>query len=49
MDGDTLTIRGGDVGAPATFTGRFGDDGSSLTGRWEWPGGGYEAAMTGLT
>ena len=33
MVGDTLTIRGGDVGSPANVAGRSGDDGSSLVGR----------------
>lgn len=43
---DTLTIWGGFVGSPAAFKGRFGDNGNTITGRWEWPGGGYEATMT---
>ncbi len=43
---DTLTIWGGFVGSPASFQGRFGDDRNTVTGRWEWPGGGYEATMT---
>jgi hypothetical protein len=43
---DTLTIWFGDVGSPARFTGKFSDDGNTNIGRWEWPGGGYEATMT---
>ncbi len=43
---DTLTIWGGFVGSPASFKGKFGDDRNTITGRWEWPGGGYEATMT---
>ncbi len=43
---DTLTIWGGFVGSPASFKGKFGDDHNTVTGRWEWPGGGYEAIMT---
>jgi uncharacterized protein DUF1579 len=43
---DTLTIWGGYVGSPASFKGKFGDDRNTVTGRWEWPGGGYEATMT---
>jgi hypothetical protein len=43
---DTFTIWGGEVGSPASFMGRFSDDRDTITGRWEWPGGGYEATMT---
>jgi predicted SnoaL-like aldol condensation-catalyzing enzyme len=43
---DTLTIWGGYVGSPAHFKGKFSADGNSNTGRWEWPGGGYESTMT---
>ncbi len=43
---DTLAIWGGFVGSPASFKGKFGDDGNTVAGRWEWPGGGYEATMT---
>jgi hypothetical protein len=43
---DTLTIWGGFVGSPANFKGRFSDGGRRCSGRWEWPGGGYEATMT---
>ena len=46
VDGDTLAIWGGFVGSQAAFKGKFGDDGNTITGRWEWPGGGYEAIMT---
>ena len=43
---DTLTIWGGYIGSPAGFKGKFSQDRNSITGRWEWPGGGYEATMT---
>jgi len=43
---DALTIWGGYVGSPASFQGKFSDDRDTITGRWEWPGGGYEATMT---
>ncbi len=46
---DTLTIWGGEVGSPAAYKGRFGDDRNTVTGRWEWPGGGYESNMTRVT
>ncbi len=43
LDGDTLTIWGGEKGSPAHYIGRFSDDGNALTGVWEWPGGGYKS------
>jgi hypothetical protein len=46
LDGDTLTIWGGEKGSPAFYKGRFSDDGNTLTGAWEWPGGGYESTAT---
>jgi hypothetical protein len=46
LNGDTLTIWGGEVGSPAHFTGTFSRDGSTLSGGWVWPGGGYQARMT---
>jgi len=46
LEGDVLTIWFGDVGSPARFVGTFDDSGTVNTGRWEWPGGGYESTMT---
>lgn len=46
LDGDTLTIWGGEKGSPAYFRGEFSADGDHLSGAWVWPGGGYDAAMT---
>jgi hypothetical protein len=46
LDGDTLTIWFGDVGSPARFVGTFDASRRVNTGRWEWPGGGYESTMT---
>lgn len=43
LEGDTLTIWFGDRDSPAYFRGTFSDDGDTLAGRWQWPGGGYEA------
>jgi hypothetical protein len=43
---DILAIWGGFVGSPASFKGKFSDDRNTVAGRWEWPGGGYEATMT---
>jgi hypothetical protein len=43
---DTVTIWGGEVGSPANFKGTFSADRNTISGRWEWPGGGYEATLT---
>ena len=43
---DTFTVWGGEVGSPASFKDRFGDDRNTTSGCWEWPGGGYQATMT---
>jgi hypothetical protein len=47
LDGETLTIWGGEKGSPAYYKGRFSDDGNTMTGEWVYPGGGgYESTMT---
>jgi hypothetical protein len=46
LEGDTLTIWGGAKGSPAHYRGRFSADGTTVTGAWVWPGGGYESTMT---
>lgn len=47
MDGDTLTIWGGEKGSPAYYKGTFSPDGNTLTGSWVYPGGGgYDAVST---
>lgn len=46
LDGDSLRIWFGDRGSDTRFVGRFGPDGDSYVGRWEWPGGGYEVVAT---
>ena len=47
MEGDTLTIWGGEKGSPAYYKGTFSEDGNTLTGSWVYPdGGGYEAVST---
>lgn len=47
VDGDTLTIWGGEVGSPAYFKGDFDAEGSTVTGAWVYPGGGgYASNMT---
>jgi hypothetical protein len=47
MEGDTLTIWGGEKGSPAYYKGTFSEDGNTLTGGWVYPdGGGYESVST---
>ena len=46
LDGDTLTIWGGQRSSGARYNGTFGTDGDTLTGAWAWPGGGYRTTST---
>jgi hypothetical protein len=47
LEGDTLTIWGGEKGSPAYSKGTFSDDGNTCSGAWHYPGGGgYEWTMT---
>jgi hypothetical protein len=47
VDGDTLTIWGGEKGSPAHYRGTFSADRRTNTGGWVYPGGGgYESSMT---
>ena len=46
LEGDTLTIWGGQKGSPAYYKGNFSDTGNILSGRWFWPGGGYHSTAT---
>ena len=47
LDGDTLTIWFGDRGSPAHYSGKFSEDGNTLTGAWVYPGGGgYSSTAT---
>jgi hypothetical protein len=47
MEGDILTIWGGEKGSPAYYKGTFSEDGNTLTGSWVYPGGGgYDAVAT---
>jgi hypothetical protein len=45
-DDKTVTIWMGEKGSPAVYKGEWSDDGNTLTGEWEWPGGGYKETMT---
>lgn len=47
LEGDTLTIWGGEKGSPAYYKGTFSQDGNTLTGSWVYPGGGgYDSTAT---
>ncbi|MCD7034381.1 hypothetical protein LRR81_09045 [Metabacillus sp. GX 13764] len=46
IDDDTLTIWGGGIGSPAYYKGEWNSDGTVNSGKWVYPGGGYESAMT---
>ena len=46
LEGDTLTIWGGEKGSPAYYKGTLSKDGNTLTGGWVWPGGGYKTITT---
>lgn len=44
--GDELTIWHGFRDSPAKFAGVIGREARTVSGAWEWPGGGYEAIAT---
>jgi hypothetical protein len=47
LEGDILTIWGGQKGSPAFYRGTFMDGDATLTGQWVYPGGGgYESNAT---
>jgi hypothetical protein len=47
LEGDTLTIWGGERGSPAYYRGNFSADGDTVSGEWVYPGGGgYRSTMT---
>ena len=47
LEGDTLTIWGGEKGSPAYYRGRFSEDGTTVTGAWVYrDGGGYQSTAT---
>lgn len=47
LDGDELTIWGGEKGSPAYFKGTLSADDATLRGAWTYPGGGgYELTGT---
>ena len=46
LEGDTLTIWGGEKGSPAYYRGTFSPDGNSHSGEWVYPGGGGYASTS---
>jgi hypothetical protein len=46
LDGETLTIWGGQRGSDSNYTATFSADNNTLTGAWSWPGGGYKTIST---
>ena len=46
LEGDTLTIWGGEKGSPAYYRGTVSADGNTLSGGWVYPGGGYQSTAT---
>jgi hypothetical protein len=46
LEGDTLTIWGGERGSPAYAKSQFSEDGNTGSGEWVYPGGGYRFTMT---
>jgi hypothetical protein len=47
LDGDTLTIWGGEKGSPAYYRGTLNADGTTMSGSWVYPGGGgYDSIAT---
>jgi hypothetical protein len=54
MEGDVLTSWFGDKGSGNFYTGRFSQDGNTITGRWQWPEGkektgGFEVTSTRIS
>ena len=46
VEGDTVRIWFGDKDSDNLFVGHFDKGRASYAGKWQWPGGGYEAKMT---
>ena len=46
VEGKVIRIWFGDKGSNNFFEGEFAADQNSYSGKWQWPGGGYEATMT---
>jgi hypothetical protein len=48
-DDGTVWTWFGDKGAANHFRGRVSEDGLTITGRWQWPGGGFDVKSTRLS
>jgi hypothetical protein len=46
VDDQAVRVWFGDKGSDNFFVGRFNEDGSSYSGAWQWPGGGYRSTLT---
>ena len=46
IDEKGVTSWFGPKGSPTVMRGQWGDGGKSLSGAWEWPGGGYSFKLT---
>jgi len=47
LEGETLTIWGGEKGSPAHYQGRCSEAGNTVSGAWVYPGGGgYHSTAT---
>lgn len=46
LKGNLLTIWFGKKGSNNFYRGRFSEDRNTLTGAWQWPGGGYRTTNT---
>lgn len=46
LDGDTLTIWGGERGSVSFYRGTISADDNTMSGSWTWPGGGYSVTST---
>jgi hypothetical protein len=46
VKGKTIQIWFGNKDSDNFFEGKFSKNGNSYSGKWQWPGGGYEATMT---
>lgn len=49
LEGDILTVWSGPKGSSTFSRSTFSEDGNTLTGAWEWPGGGYQFVMTRMS
>jgi hypothetical protein len=48
-DDGTVWTWFGDKGSDNFFKGKISEDGKTITGRWQWPGGGFDATATRLS